>query len=204
MGKSRDRHRSWLPEANSAFCVRTGPLSSWIYQGTSLRSRLPESAAIDVQPSGNSDEEFLDEAESAGIRGSGPWRSRTVGPGSDEQGFLSMNWPQAFLGAVIGLLLALNPNPTNKPIPRDCVTLYEAMCRYRGTGEGSGSIIRALLSGKLRVLGNVDGTVRGLILSQAEVRQLGKNDRARHNRNARTRAEVAEEVDIATPTVFLG
>jgi len=91
-------------------------------------------------------------------------------------------------------LLALNPNPTNKTLPSDCITLRQAMCRYHGTGEGGASIIRALLSGELRVLGNVDGTVRGLFVSQAEFWQFGKNDRARQNGNARTCSEVRKEI----------
>ena len=91
-------------------------------------------------------------------------------------------------------LLALNPGPTNKTLPSDCITFYQAMRRYHGTGEGGASIIRALLSGELRVLGNVDGTVRGLFVSQAEFRQFGKNDRARQNGNARTASEVAKEI----------
>ena len=91
-------------------------------------------------------------------------------------------------------LLALNPNPMNKTLPSDCMTLRQAMCRYHGTGEGGASIIRALLSGELRVLGNVDGTVRGLFVSQAEFRQFGKNDRARQNGNARTCSEVRKEI----------
>ena len=91
-------------------------------------------------------------------------------------------------------LLALNPNPTNKTIPSDCITLRQAMCRYHGTGEGCSSIIRALLSGELRVLGNVDGTVRGLFVSQAEFRQFGKNDRARQHGNARTCSEATKEI----------
>jgi hypothetical protein len=52
-------------------------------------------------------------------------------------------------------LLALNPSTTNKTLPRDCITLNRAVRRYHpGGGE---NIIRALLSGRLRVLGNVDG-----------------------------------------------
>jgi hypothetical protein len=91
-------------------------------------------------------------------------------------------------------LLALNPNPTNKTLPSECITLRQAMCRYHGTGEAGASIIRALLSGELRVLGNVDGTVRGLLVSQAEFRQFGKNDRARQNGNAKTCSEVTKEI----------
>lgn len=48
-------------------------------------------------------------------------------------------------------LLALNPNPVNKTLPGDCITLHQALCRYHGTGDGTASIIRALLSGELRV-----------------------------------------------------
>jgi len=78
----------------------------------------------------------------------------------------------------VGRLLALNPDPTNKGLPSDCITLHQAMCRHHGTGEGSASIIRALLSGELQVLGNVDGTVRGLIVSRAEFSAVGQ-ERAR-------------------------
>jgi TniQ len=91
-------------------------------------------------------------------------------------------------------LLALNPSATNMNLPPDCITLYQAMYGYHGTGEGGASIIRALLSGELQVLGNVDGTVRGLFVSRAEFQQFGKNDRARQNGNARTPSEVAKEL----------
>ncbi len=91
-------------------------------------------------------------------------------------------------------LLALNPSTKNMTLPRDCITLDRAMRRYHGTSEGAASLIRALLSGELRVLGNVDGTVRGLFVSQAEFHQLGMNERARQNSNARTPSEVAEEI----------
>jgi len=87
-------------------------------------------------------------------------------------------------------LLALNPS-TNRTLPRDCITLYQAMRQYHGTGA---SIIRALLSGELRVLGNVDRTVRGLFVSRAEFQQFRKNERARQNGNARTPSEVAKEI----------
>lgn len=102
----------------------------------------------------------------------------------------------------IDRLLALNSNPMNTILPRDCITLYQAMCRYHGTGEGSASIIRALLCGELRVLGNVDGTVRGLFVSRAEFQQLGKNERARLSGNGRTSSEVAKELCCAKHFVF--
>jgi len=98
-------------------------------------------------------------------------------------------------------LLALNPNPMNKTLPSDCVTVYQAMCGYHGTGEGGTSIIRGLLSGELRPLGNVDGTVRGLFISRAEFQQFGKNERARQNGNARTASEVAKEIHCAKQCV---
>ena len=94
----------------------------------------------------------------------------------------------------IDRLLALNSNPMNTILPRDCITLYQAMRRYKGADAGSASIIRALLCGELRVLGNVDGTVRGLFVSRAEFQQFGKNERARQNGNARTPSEVAKEI----------
>ncbi len=97
----------------------------------------------------------------------------------------------------IDRLLALNSNPMNTMLPRDCITLYQAMCRYHGTGVRSASIIRALLCGELRVLGNVDGTVRGLFVSRAEFEQFGKNERARQNGNVRTPSEVAKEISCS-------
>jgi hypothetical protein len=94
-------------------------------------------------------------------------------------------------------LLALNPSTTNKTLPRDCITLNRAVRRYHpGGGE---NIIRALLSGRLRVSGNVDGSVRGLFVSRAEFQQFGKNERARPNGNARTALEAAKEIRCAPP-----
>jgi hypothetical protein len=94
----------------------------------------------------------------------------------------------------IGRLLALNPSATNKSLPPDCITLYQAMRRYHGSGAGGASILRALLSGQLRVVGNVDGTVRGLFVSRADYQQFCRNDRARQNGNGRTALEVAKEL----------
>lgn len=90
-------------------------------------------------------------------------------------------------------LLALNPDSMTKTLPRDCITFHQAIHRYR-TGGVSASIIRALLSGELRVLGNVDGTVRGLFVSVADLQQFGKDDRARQSGNTRTSLEVAKEI----------
>jgi hypothetical protein len=98
-------------------------------------------------------------------------------------------------------LLALNPNTTKKPLPPDCFMLHHAMHRYQGVGERGASVIRALLSGELRVLGNVDGTVRGLFVSRAEFQQFAKNLRARWHGNARTASEVAKEIHCDTGCV---
>ena len=54
-------------------------------------------------------------------------------------------------------LLALSPVEKNDAIQPDCIDLHRAMRQYRGTGEGSAGAIRALLSGELPVVGNVDG-----------------------------------------------
>src|SRR5258705_13887590 len=89
MGKPGDRHRSWFPEADPSVRVRAGLVPSWVHQGASLRRGLPESAAGDVQPAGNGDEEFLNEAESAGVRSARSGRTCAAGIGGDEQGFLS-------------------------------------------------------------------------------------------------------------------
>ena len=91
-------------------------------------------------------------------------------------------------------LLALNPSTTNKALPCDCIT-YRAMRGSYSTSEGSAGIIRALLSGEVRVMGNVDGTVGGLFVSRAELQQFCRNDRARQNGNSRTALEVAEEIN---------
>jgi hypothetical protein len=92
-------------------------------------------------------------------------------------------------------LLALNPSTTDKTLPRGCVTLYRlSRPTRRHYGAREASIIRALLSGELRVMGNIDGTVRGLFVSRADYQQFCRNDRARQNGNARTALEVAKEL----------
>ncbi len=101
---------------------------------------------------------------------------------------------EADIKRFIERLLALNPSATNKPLPPDCIGLSHAMCHHRGAGEGGANIIRALLSGELRVLGNVDGTVQGLFVSRTEFQQFGRNDRARRHGNVRTASEVAKEL----------
>src|SRR5437868_3220323 len=89
MGKPGDRHRSWRPEANFAVRAGTALVTPWVYQGTSLRCSLPEFAAGDVQSARNRDEEFVDEAKSAGFGSARPGRTCAAGIGGNEQEFLS-------------------------------------------------------------------------------------------------------------------
>lgn len=97
-------------------------------------------------------------------------------------------------------LLALNPSTTNQTLPYDCITVGAIRWHCSAHGINAG-MIRALLSGQLRVQGNVDGTVRGLFISRAEFQQFKNNDRARRNGNARSVAEAAKEIHCPSPYI---
>lgn len=122
--------------------------------------------------------------------------SKLRASGDFEFKYLTRGYHECDIEQFIKRLLSLNSNPITKTLPSDCITVYQAMCGHYET-----SIIRALLSGELRPLGNVDGTVRGLFISRAEFQQFGRNERARQNGSARTASEVAKEIHCATQCI---
>ena len=56
----------------------------------------------------------------------------------------------------------------------------------RGSVEAKASIVRAMLSRKLAVVGNVDGTVAGLVVSYEEFQRLAHDERVRANEGTRS------------------
>jgi len=70
-----------------------------------------------------------------------------------------------------------------------------------GSVEAKASIVRALLSRKLPVVGNIDGTVAGLLVSYEAFQRLARDERARANEGSRTIAEAARQLDCNTRSV---
>ena len=62
---------------------------------------------------------------------------------------------------------------------------------WYGSVAAKASIVRAVLSGELLVVGNVDGTVAGLLVSYEGFQRLAHDERARANGDTRTIAEAA-------------
>jgi hypothetical protein len=61
--------------------------------------------------------------------------------------------------------------------------------------------VRALLSRKLPVVGNIDGTVAGLLVSYEAFQRLARDERARANEGTSTIAETARQLDCNTKSV---
>ncbi len=63
------------------------------------------------------------------------------------------------------------------------------------------NIVRAVLSGELPVVGSVDGTVAGLLVSYEGFQRLAHDERARENRDTRTIGEAARQLECNTRSV---
>src|SRR5271157_6205850 len=63
------------------------------------------------------------------------------------------------------------------------------------------NIVRAVLSRELPVVGNVDGTIGGLLVSYEGFQCLAHDERARANRDTRTIAEAARQLECNTRSV---
>ena len=72
---------------------------------------------------------------------------------------------------------------------------------WYGSVEIKANIVRAVLSRELPVVGNVDGTVAGLLVSYEGFQRLAHDERARANGSSRTIAEAASQLECNTRSV---
>ena len=79
---------------------------------------------------------------------------------------------------------------------------FEVVARgWYGSVEVKANIVRAVLSRELPVVGNVDGTVAGLLVSYEGFQRLAHDERARANGDTRTIAEAARLLECNTRSV---
>jgi len=84
------------------------------------------------------------------------------------------------IAAFTGKLLGLNPSPGTTTAPLDeHVTLAKAMNKRYGSAEGRPNLICALLAGEMPVLGNVDGTIGGLLIPRESFRRFVETEATR-------------------------
>jgi hypothetical protein len=77
-------------------------------------------------------------------------------------------------------LLALNPFSDTTTVPLDeHITLAMAMNKRYGSPEGRPNLIRVLLAGEMPVLGNVNGTIGGLLLPRESFRRFVQTEATR-------------------------
>jgi len=92
--------------------------------------------------------------------------------------------------AFVRKLKALAPAAsTPEELPPKCVT-FARVARGRGCSvEVKVSIVRAILSGELPVISNVDGTVGGLLIPHEDFQRLVNDARAHASGHTRTPSE---------------
>jgi hypothetical protein len=104
--------------------------------------------------------------------------------------------------AFIQKLQSLAPpvNSADLSSPKCVCFAIVARGRY-GSVEAKANIVRAVLSRELQVIGNVDGTVAGLLVSYEAFQRLAHDERARANGGTRTIAEAARLLECNTRSV---
>ncbi len=89
--------------------------------------------------------------------------------------------------------LAPSVNNVDVPLPK-CVTFAIVACGRYASVAVKANIVRAMLSRELPVIGNADGTVKGLLLRHEEFHRLANDERARASGDARTPAEASQQL----------
>ncbi len=104
--------------------------------------------------------------------------------------------------AFIQKLMRLAPpmNPADLSSPR-YIRFAIVACGWYGSLEAKANIVRAVLSRELPVVGNIDGTVGGLLVSYEGFQRLAHDERARASGNTRTIAEAARQLECNTRSV---
>ena len=84
------------------------------------------------------------------------------------------------IAAFIRKLLALNPSSDRTTVSLDeYITLAEAMNKRYGSPEGRPNLVRSLLAGEMPVVGNLDGTIGGLLIPHDRFRRFIQNEATR-------------------------
>ena len=96
--------------------------------------------------------------------------------------------------------LAPPVNPADLSSPKYVPFAIVARGWY-GSVEAKANIVRAVLSRELPVVGNVDGTVAGMLVSYEGFQRLAHDERARANGDTRTIAEAARQLECNTRSV---
>ena len=91
-------------------------------------------------------------------------------------------------------------NPADLSSPRH-VRFAIVACGWYGSVEAKANVVRALLSRELPIVGNVDGTVAGLLVSYEGFQRLAHDERARANGDTRTINEAARQLECNTRTI---
>ena len=91
-------------------------------------------------------------------------------------------------------------DPADLSSPKYVCFAIVARGRY-GSVEAKASIVRAMLSRKLPVVGNIDGTVAGLLVSREGFQRLAHAERARTNERTSTIAKAARQLECNTRSV---
>src|SRR5271165_4343891 len=105
---------------------------------------------------------------------------------------------EAFIQMLKGLAPPVNPADLFSPKYVRFAIAVRGRC---GSVEAKASIVRAMLSRKLPVVGNVDGTVAGLLVSYEGFRRLAHDERAHANEGTSTIAEAARQLECNTRSV---
>ncbi len=105
---------------------------------------------------------------------------------------------EAFIQKLKSLAPPVNPADLSS-LKYVCFAIV-ARGRY-GSVEAKASIVRAMLSRKSPVVGNVDGTVAGLLVSYEAFQRLARDERARANEGTSTIAEAAHQLECNTRSV---
>ena len=105
---------------------------------------------------------------------------------------------EAFVQRLKSLAPPVNPADLSSPK----YIRFEIVARgWYGSVQAKANIVRAVLSRELPVVGNVDGTVAGLVVSYEGFQRLAHDERARANGDTRTIAEAARQLECNTSSV---
>ncbi len=105
---------------------------------------------------------------------------------------------KAFIQKLKRLAPPINPADLSSP---KCMRFAIVACGWYGSVAIKANIVRAVLSGELPVVGSVDGTVAGLLVSYEGFQRLAHDERARENRDTRTIGEAACQLECNTRSV---
>jgi hypothetical protein len=105
---------------------------------------------------------------------------------------------EAFIQKLKRLGPSINPAVLSSP---KYIRLEIVARGWYGSVAAKANIVRAVLLRELPVVGNVDGTVAGLLVSYEGFQRLAHDERARANGETRTIAEAARQLECNTSSI---